>query len=103
MAEDERDLYDAVGQNDFDEVKRLLDLGGNPNACDNDNTTLLMIACIEGYAEIAALLIDRGADVNAEDEDGNTALYFATLEEHEDIIELLKENGAKADYPIDVH
>ncbi len=83
------DLYKAVEQNDFDEVKRLLDLGSNPNTDDNDRTSVLMIACIEGYFEIAKLLIDRGADVNAKDEDGNTALYFATLEEHEDIIELL--------------
>jgi ankyrin repeat protein len=93
MIQDERDLYEAVEQNDFDEVKRLLDLGASPNT-DDDGWTVLMLACAEGYKEIAELLIDRGAEVNAKDEDGNTALYFATLEEHEDIIELLKENGA---------
>ena len=90
----EIELYEAVEQNDFDEVKRLLDLGANPNTDDNDSTSVLMIACIEGYFEIAELLIDRGADVNAKDEDGNTALYFATLEENEDLIELLRANGA---------
>ena len=54
-----------------------------------------MLAAVNGYKEIVALLIDNGADIEAMNEFGNTALTLAQEKKHEDIVRLLKKAGAK--------
>lgn len=69
----------------IDEVKRLLDLGADPNARDidpkdpdrMDATPLMVVAYDWKSPEAARLLLDRGADPNARTRSGDTPLSYA--------------------------
>ncbi|XP_052861765.1 kinase D-interacting substrate of 220 kDa isoform X3 [Anopheles cruzii] len=62
---------------------------------DENNTTVLMLACGRGASHFAKELLARGADVQAQDLDNWSALHFAAKAGHVDIVELLLENGAE--------
>ena len=58
-------------------IKILLNAGANPDAKDQDGTSIVMLAAKSGRADAVKLLIDHGADLNAVDNDGWTALMRA--------------------------
>ncbi len=58
-------------------VTRLLRSGANPNACDAQGVTALMLAASIGYASIVSDLLEADADVDFRDERGRTALHWA--------------------------
>ncbi|KAI1333095.1 ankyrin repeat-containing domain protein [Xylariaceae sp. FL0255] len=59
-------------------VKVLLNAQkGDVNASLRNNRTALVLAAIEGHAEIAELLLDHGANVNVVTTKGKTPLHFA--------------------------
>ena len=51
---------------DYVEIaKALLDAGANPSVADRDgDMTPLIVACLNGSFDVAALLLDKGADPN---------------------------------------
>ena len=51
--------------------------------------TALIVACLNGHAEVASMLLKKGADVNHAKDDGWTALMFACQEGHEPVVEVL--------------
>lgn len=75
----------------------LLDNGANPNAMDDDNTTLLHYAVSGKGAneDVVRLLLDRGAKINARNFDATTPLHMAAKQtSNVNVIELLLERGA---------
>jgi ankyrin repeat protein len=75
----------------------LLTAGTDPNVCDGQGFTPLLLACgkaTKGYKEIAEKLIRMGADVNANDPLGWTPLLLALSAGNVELIELLLEFGA---------
>lgn len=82
------DLVSAVGQNNPDEVKRLLAAGANPNAPNRSGQTPL--AANNGGVEMARLLLEKGADVNA-----SNPLMAAVGKGDLALVKLLLERGAK--------
>ncbi|XP_035787154.1 kinase D-interacting substrate of 220 kDa-like isoform X4 [Anopheles albimanus] len=62
---------------------------------DENNTTVLMVACGLGAASFVKELIARGADVQAQDLDNWTPMHFAAKAGHVEIVEMLLENGAQ--------
>ncbi|HEV8531496.1 MAG TPA: ankyrin repeat domain-containing protein [Methylomirabilota bacterium] len=65
----------AAGRNDVETVRRLLDLGADPNALGGlDETAPLDWACWRGGAEAARLLVERGADIHTLNRYGGDAL-----------------------------
>ena len=67
---------------------------------DENECTLLMLACEEGAIETVKVLVAQGADVNAVDSEGDAVLVYAVENELEDaeeveLINVLLEHGAK--------
>lgn len=65
-------LSKAVGRGEMSLVRRLLDMGVDPNAT-VEGRTPLMVAAEHGYTDMVQLLLERGADANAKNEAGQTA------------------------------
>ena len=56
--------------------------------------TLLIIAALNGHANIVEVLLEKGANVNAVDSEGWTPLHFAAQNGHASVVEVLLEKGA---------
>jgi ankyrin repeat protein len=90
-------FFQAVGQGNVAEAKRLIEAGADVNAQDNRGYTALIRASGWRYTEIVKLLIEAGADVNAKAEwNGRTALIHASAsgDEYIETVKLLIEAGA---------
>lgn len=103
-------LVEAVEQNDFEIVVKLLEKGASPDACRSDGECIinyalknedletalellkrnantnngyptLLVAAELGYFEFVDAMLERGADINIRDEDGNTALMIECRDE----------------------
>ncbi|MBD2462459.1 ankyrin repeat domain-containing protein [Oscillatoria sp. FACHB-1407] len=96
-------------------VQTLVAAGANPNTCDFQGRTALMLAAEKGYLDIATILLANGADVNAiadpakgfipdllkgvadaiaQSSDQKTALLYATDNGHTGIVQALLDAGA---------
>ena len=74
----------------------LLEAGADKNLADNDGSTALMMAAVQGHATVLRLLLEAGADKNLADNDGSTALMMAARGGHADVMRLLLEAFADA-------
>jgi tankyrase len=86
-------LHDAVGHNQLDVAKYLLDKGADVNAVTTDGLTPLHMAAQNGNIEMTKLLLQRRAKVNALDAKGWTPLERAQKWGHQDEAEFLRQNG----------
>jgi len=87
------ELFKAAAEGNIPRVKDLLDKGADPNSGDNTGT-VLMLAALKGYSEIAKTLIDKGAIVNATAKDGLTALMRASTSKNVETVNVLLAAGA---------
>jgi ankyrin repeat protein/cytochrome c551/c552 len=76
FAQTSDDLVQLIRANDLATLKSRLAAGGNVNAKDARDTTLLMYAAGYGSVDAVRLLLSSGADVNARNQMGNTALLY---------------------------
>ncbi|XP_022093502.1 unconventional myosin-XVI-like isoform X2 [Acanthaster planci] len=76
------------------DVKEFLLTGGNVNATNDRNTSLLHIAAANNYRDVAKYLLDHYADVDLEDDEGMTALHLAARFGHTKMIKLLTRRNA---------
>ena len=89
-------LVVAAGENDFRQVRNLLEKGADVNAkVGKFAETALTEASSGGHLDVVRLLLEKGADVNAKNAFGHTALMEASQNGHGQIVELLKAHGAK--------
>jgi len=90
-------LHYAALDGEDDEVRSLLDTGGDVNVTDYQGFTPLHFAVQDGRLSTAALLLDAGADIEAVTSDGATPLFVATTSPARnapDLIRLLRARGA---------
>lgn len=80
----------------WEHVKRLLDLGSDPNEVsrDTNQVTPLMLAVARNTTIFAELLIERGANINAKDKSDMTALHYAALHGRTRTVLVLMEAGS---------
>lgn len=87
-------MMDAIEAKDYEEVKRLLVEGANPNARDVCGYTPLCVAARVGDASIASLLITFGAFANDWDHRGMSPLHHACHGGFFKVVKTLTESGA---------
>ena len=84
----------AVKEDDFEALKRLIDMGGNPNATiGKEKLPLLAVAVLSQNKETVRYLVASGADVNAQVYGGASLLDLAEGMGFNDIAEVLKSAG----------
>jgi ankyrin repeat protein len=88
-------LHDAVGHNQLDVAKYLLDKGADVNAVTTDGLTPLHMAAQNGNIEMTKLLLERDAKINALDAKGWTPLNRAQKWGHPDEAEFLRQHGGQ--------
>jgi ankyrin repeat protein len=91
------ELIDAVFLRESDEVGRLLRLGADPDALDEEGRPALLTAASDGAAELVRMLLDAGSDPNLCDRDGWSALDVALYRQRLDLIRLLVQYGGDID------
>ena len=83
-------LHFCVIESMADCVKRLLEMGANPNVRSKYGSTPLMDAAALGHETIVALLLKAGADISAQDNSGFTVIEnLALLKKHDNIREMI--------------
>jgi hypothetical protein len=65
-----------VVKNNFKKVEAYIEQGGDVDAKDQQNRTLLHWACAQGKTQVVKLLVEKGADVNAKTARGLTPLHY---------------------------
>jgi len=94
-------LINAVKAGNANLVRRLLDLGADPNTASrrfrDHRRTALMLASLGGHLEIVDLLLAAGANVDDRSANKNTALMFASSRGHLPIVKRLLAAGADVD------
>lgn len=68
----------------------------NLNLCTPEGHTMLHLAAIKGYTQLAAALLRRGCRVDARDTQQLTPLYYAHVLENEAFMKLLLQHGARS-------
>lgn len=92
--EQERSLFRSASTGDREQVMRLLDMGTNINAREEENETPLMHAAVEDHASVVELLLDRGAEINAVSINDETALGRAVGVSRYEAVTVLLNRGA---------
>ncbi len=87
-------LSKAIKNNDTALVRHLLMQGNDPNSANEKNLPLLIVACQQGYLEIAKLLLEKGASTAAKNQLGETALMKSVWNGNKKMVLLLLEHGA---------
>ena len=88
----------ALGRRDA--VLLLLLRGGAAlEARDGEGKTPLIVAAMQGHADVVSALLEAGAEVEASDPYGNRALHVACYHGQTAVVRLLAAAGAAADAP----
>jgi ankyrin repeat protein len=90
-----KQLLQAAEKGSLEQIKALLEKGGDVNAANDEGRTVLTFAAWSGNLEVVRFLIDKGLDVNAKDEKGQTALSIASANNLLEIVLYLGTHGAK--------
>lgn len=89
----QKQLMDYAERGYMEDLRRLLESGGNPNFVDEYGDTPLLRAASNGHAEAVALLLARGAQANYYSIQGETPLYWASCNGHSSVVQILLQQG----------
>ncbi len=97
-ADMQKDIFEAVGNNDLDLVDKYIQNGGNINITDEEEgKTLLMMAAKSGHLDMMKLLVNNGADLHFQNLQGATALMLACQYGQKEAVEFLINKKANLD------
>ena len=88
------DIFDLVNAGDVAGVEQALASGVDVNIKDKLGQTPMVVAVLEGQADVAWVLLRDGADIKARTDKGMTALHAAAFAGNVQMLELLLDNGA---------
>jgi len=87
-------LIAACLNNDMSDVTGFLQEGIDVNTqCEDDGSTLLLMACIAQHVKMARLLLSFGADSRIADKDGNSPLLVTCLNGTDEIYDMIMNSG----------
>lgn len=92
-----KDPYYSARIGYLEGVVHFFQAGGNLEAREHNNSTLLHCASEYGHIEICRYLISKGVDVNVRDRNGASPLHRAALHGHTEVIKILIYVGADPD------
>ena len=75
-------------------VAKLLALGADVSAKDENGKGALMMAAKEGLEDLVCLLVESHAEVDGCDDKGKTALHYASERGHAHVVKVLLKIGA---------
>ncbi len=91
-----KDLIDAIKNNNYSKVEKLLVHGADVNST-IDSYTPLILASEWGHIDVVKLLLENGADVNLKTLGNESAVVAAYEKDHIEIMKFLVEHGAQVD------
>ena len=94
---EEDTLLKLVKDNDLKAVSEALEKGADVNLMDDDNRSLLLLATIRGYNQMAKLLVEYNADVNLQSDNLDSPFLYAGASGQVELVKLFLENGARFD------
>ena len=84
-------LLDAVSNNDIISVAAYLADGANPNASNRYQKTALMMAALQGQADIIELLLTAGANPHTRQHGGLNATEMAQINGHKRTVRFIQD------------
>jgi uncharacterized protein len=84
----------AIESNNLNDLDKLLFSGISPNEGIKGEASPLILACDEGFFEIAKRLVESGAVINYESESGDTPLNCAVTSSSIELVIFLVRHGA---------
>lgn len=84
-------MHCAVHENRSHVVRRLLDLGSDPDTRDDEKVTALHDAANHGFVDTANWILYYGGHINIQDKDGFTPLHIAAANGRFEMVKLLVE------------
>jgi len=93
------ELILCLSELDYEKAKKLIKMGANVKAKDEEGNTPLIIAARNAPTEILKLLIDNGAkaNINEYNNNGETKGVYASIFNEKNVLEYLIDNGALVD------
>lgn len=70
-------IVDAIKQNRAEDLRRLLEAGLSPNACNEHGESILHMVCRHGKADLFRILVAFDVDLQQTDDYGRTAMHDA--------------------------
>lgn len=86
-----------VKQNNLAAVKKALEEGTSVDTQDENGRSLLLLATIQRYEEMASLLVQKGANVNLQDKIQDSAFLYAGANGQTKLVNLFLDHGARFD------
>ncbi|MGU9938194.1 hypothetical protein F0358_07300 [Empedobacter brevis] len=93
----EKDILNAVKNNDIQAVRKALENGADVNTTDNSRRSLLLIATNKTNIEMAKLLVKYGADVNQQADNLDSPFLYAGASGQTELVQLFLNHGARFD------
>jgi hypothetical protein len=94
------DPVGAAFTGSLDSLRTYLNEGGNIAVkSPMDNSSLLLVAGIQGHTPVGRFLIERGIDINSQNTNGDTALHTAAFFGQEAYVKMLVDYGAATEIP----
>jgi ankyrin repeat protein len=87
------ELLQAAEKGSFEQIKALVEKGGDVNAKEPDSSSVLMKAAASGNLEATKFLISKGADVKAVDMNRETVLMKGAKSGNLEVVKLLVNRG----------
>lgn len=87
------DIFSAARHAKAESLKKVLEMGVDPNSRDKFGNTILLIGAQNNYKNIVKLALRFGAKINAANNMGNTALHFCSEYGHYELGEYIKSKG----------
>jgi len=86
-----------VKQNNIEATKKALEEGVHVDTQDENKRSLLLLATIQRYDEMAALLVAKGANVNLQDKIQDSPFLYAGANGQTSLVNLFLDHGARFD------
>lgn len=93
----EKDILNAVKNNDIQAVRKALENGADVNTTNNSRRSLLLIATNKTNIEMAKLLVKYGADVNQQADNLDSPFLYAGASGQTELVQLFLNHGARFD------